>query len=74
VRCRSCHGEQLNSSLSTHGCSADIETAGDLGFADTGTVELPDLAGLFSNSHGPSEMLCVLSVVLRRAAGRATWE
>jgi hypothetical protein len=29
----------------------------DLGFADAATVELPDLAGLFSNSHGPAEML-----------------
>jgi hypothetical protein len=30
---------------------------GHLGFADTATVEFPDLAGLFSNSHGPAEML-----------------
>jgi hypothetical protein len=42
---------------STHRCAADIETPGDLGFADAGTVELSDLAGLFSYSHGPAEML-----------------
>ena len=33
-------------------CGLYIETPGDLGFADAGTVELPDLAGLFSNSTG----------------------
>src|SRR5271168_2245133 len=42
---------------STHRGAADAELAGDLGFADAATVELPDLAGLFSNSHGPAEML-----------------
>jgi hypothetical protein len=37
--------------------AADAQLAGDLDFADAGTVELPDLAGLFSNGHGPAEML-----------------
>ena len=37
--------------------TTDLQAASDLGFADAGTVELPDLAGLFSNSHGPAEML-----------------
>lgn len=36
-----------------HRGAPDIEAAGDLSFADAGTVELPDLAGMFSNSHGP---------------------
>jgi hypothetical protein len=39
------------------GSAAEAETAGDLGFADASTVELPDLAGLFSDGHGPAEML-----------------
>jgi hypothetical protein len=42
---------------SADGSATDIEAAGDLGLADAGTMELPDLASLFSNRHRPAEML-----------------
>jgi hypothetical protein len=36
---------------------ADIETPGDLSFADAGAVEFQSLPGLLSRCHGPPVML-----------------
>jgi hypothetical protein len=38
-----------------------ISRGGDLGFADAGTVEFPDLSGLLSHRHGPAEVLSLES-------------
>jgi hypothetical protein len=44
----------------THGGAADIETAGDFRFADSGPAQFADLIGVQSRGCGPAQTLAVL--------------
>jgi hypothetical protein len=41
-----------------HGGTADLQPAGDLGFADTGSVRLTHLVGMDSSCDGPTLPFC----------------
>jgi hypothetical protein len=43
-----------------HRCAADLQTAGDLSFADAGTMQIPYLVGVETRGGGPAQFLAVL--------------
>src|SRR6185437_13276800 len=50
----------LHCQNAAHGGAPDLQATGDLGFGNTGTIQLPNLGGLKARSHRPAELFTVL--------------